>query len=1229
LLFWQKPIITIDNPSNGTVMDKALVNIDVQYGKARLVRSNKKFLTVELLMDGVVVAQKTSVGILPTISGGVTFSVDLTNVPDGEHTLIAQGLAGFRGQMIKSEPISIEVKAGKPDPPRSTPVTPSLAPLDKRCHPETSFLYFTGHDEALSLLRGNVNITWSPAVTYSTELENFLWCGNFTYDVFVARGGFDFLAANISGPDLIALAKPTGSNIVRFETKGLQMSVTSLEPGITYSFLVTARTAAGHYSFNRNEASLNVSTTDPIVKSTFTRLVILPEPSDTFQVNCSKSQLTVTFAGTFPREVTELRDLDFVYFLDSVGNGTMAQLLSKSAPTPNGNVVWNYKPVDLTDVFDELDMNIDIVDARNTDDLTDDGDEMALEAEFEALDDMTKLNFCLMAYPGSASGICYANDVGGRKLFLRNFFRENGKVFQKAFNSAKKHANENVNVIATPSSELTLSGRATLLNIDRSAMLIDTGLEIGMKFEMSAKARFRIEISRRKLVHRANAILYGGYRLQSYLYFNGASSKLYKPPPLSLFAVSIRKIIFVGRIPVLITNRPSLSAFVDVATAVESKALVTASTGYDFVYELSYDRYRSDRYQKKTIVTRRPNAIPDPTFNMRLNVTAEVGVVFAWDFILYEILQATTAVDLGLRSELEVGTNVEAMVVSNPYFYVMQKFETEAFIRVRLMLGFNNLIRNIVRQIIFVGDNRINFAKSNSFRVPTIPPLTSSLPDSLQRALEQAKTHPVYGTATSITLQDLNSLVPDPYTGIKGIIQGLNRFFGVSFNIWSEDFLLLGTPQIALQAAPEGAQLCQGSNAIVLRVISQQTRALVPFLNGVQQNALWFANFDGRIFTEDTAWILGPDRNKVDSITLTLPRSAVSRPGFSSFEIQNEGSVYLRATPEIIPAPRYSMFAKASLKTLFPILKFECCDDSDCTRRLGPDAQCTTDKICRVGNRLRGFPSTISVDQSSVISLTVDLTNLNATGISEFYVYRVDSSTRVVGLEPIVSLLDVGSGAGNDTIAGDLIYSNVIAVQSTFVGESIGFQAVPVIGGVPNVNSPLTFLNLNATYSIPRSESRTNFTIAAGRIDELVLKITYKWPADKEDLDSGTLFLGRRVGFACGTSPYMNFTGDDTGLGGQESVDVFLGKAFKAGGWRNWTIVNVTAGWYGTRHRGPASVSLSTLQILSNGIVVNDNNLISFGIDPGVQNGCANKTVATANITVAESATTIDVKLIK
>jgi hypothetical protein len=1114
------------------------------------------------------------------------------------------------------------------------------------CNPKDSFLYFTGHDEVSSILRGQVNITWSPAIAFSVNQSKFLWCGNVTYDIFVAQGEFDFLGANISGPDLTNFANITGSGMVRFETTNLQMVVSSLAPGLTYSFLVVARTEDGLYSKNRNQATLNISASDPIVKSNFTRMILIPEPTDLFQVNCSKNMSKVTFSGVLPKEVMELQELDFVYFFDSFGNATMAQLLSTTSLRSGGSVVWNYKPVDLTDVFDELDMDIDVTNSRvtdnSTDDLTDAVDELQYQeliAEFETLDEKIQLDFCLMAYPGSASGECYSDEnIVLEKSFIKAIKRKAAKVYNKAKETAvkivetvKEKVEDAVDTVgdvvdtvvdALDIPLLDLSETANILDINKSAKLISDGLNAGIKFDASAKARFSIKISTLKLVHRGSAQLTGGYGLEGYLYFNGTKSKTYKPPPLKLFEVNFRQMFYVGLIPIVVTNRPSLSAYIEAATAVEGAALATASIGYDFKYELSYDKDRSDKFQKITTITRRPSSLPNPTFSARLNVTAEVGVTLSWDFLLYETIQATVGVDMGLRSELEVGTNVEAMVVTSPYFYTLQNFEMDAFIRVRLMLGINNFVQDIIRQINFLGDNSFSFGPSSSFQIPINPSLTSALPAPLQGALEIAKTHPIFGNATNIALSELNSLVQDTYTSIKGTIEGLNRDFGKSFTLWSEDFSLLRTPQIVIQAGD--AQICQGNNAITLRVVSQQTLAPTSILNGVQPNAMWFANFDGKIFSEDTSWVLSPDRNNVDSVTLSLPRSTISRPDLSLFEIPNEGSILLRATPEAVPFPKYSMFARASLKTLFPLQSFECCDDSDCTQRFGSFSMCTTNKICRsVESRFNGFPNTIVVNESYDVVLTVNLTDKDATDIDEFYVYRVDSKTNVVGPDVVLSLKDVGSGIGNDTIAGDFIYSNEIEVRSTFAGESIGFKAVPVIRGVPNVNSSLTFLNLNVTYSVASEIPPETDTIEAGRIDGLVLKITYSWSADKKDLDTATTFLGTRVGNKCGSSPYMNFTGDDIGLGGQETVNVFLGQSYKAGLWKNKTTIDMYAGWFGATNRGPATVSLSTYQILRNGTIVNDNNLIFFDIDPGLQIGCADKPHYRATISSMGSTTIV------
>jgi hypothetical protein len=279
--------------------------------------------------------------------------------------------------------------------------------------------------------------------------------------------------------------------------------------------------------------------------------------------------------------------------------------------------------------------------------------------------------------------------------------------------------------------------------------------------------------------------------------------------------------------------------------------------------------------------------------------------------------------------------------------------------------------------------------------------------------------------------------------------------------------------------------------------------------------------------------------------------------------------------------------------------------------------------------RFRAWPSLVLVNQSTIVVLTVNLTGVitTATGIEEFVLFRVDPVTRVVGTQPIVSLKDVGSGAGNDTKAGDFVFSEVIAVRSTVAGEFFSFRAVPVIRGVQNATSPLALTALNAvrSYSIQSGlvdvvpiNSTFPLNLQASTVDGLVLIIEYTWPADKRDLDTGTFFLGAGVGFFCGESdslPYMNFTGDDIGFGGKERVTIELGKAASDGNWTTSTFVDLNAGWYKPPYRGPATISMFTRQDFPDGTKVNGNNLVSFVIDPGVQDGCASTKVAVARVT--------------
>jgi hypothetical protein len=159
---------------------------------------------------------------------------------------------------------------------------------------------------------------------------------------------------------------------------------------------------------------------------------------------------------------------------------------------------------------------------------------------------------------------------------------------------------------------------------------------------------------------------------------------------------------------------------------------------------------------------------------------------------------------------------------------------------------------------------------------------------------------------------------------------------------------MFGTPRIKLVAAPVGPQFCVGDNAITLSVTASLKKAFIPLLDGLK-GWKWFANLDGRIFREETPWVLSENRVDSGTITMSLPRSALSQPGFTNFEIQSGATVYMRATPEIFPWPPYSMFAKAELTDLFSIGKFQCCDDSDCSLLYGvPNSgRCTVQKTCQ------------------------------------------------------------------------------------------------------------------------------------------------------------------------------------------------------------------------------------------------------------------------------------------
>jgi hypothetical protein len=268
----------------------------------------------------------------------------------------------------------------------------------------------------------------------------------------------------------------------------------------------------------------------------------------------------------------------------------------------------------------------------------------------------------------------------------------------------------------------------------------------------------------------------------------------------------------------------------------------------------------------------------------------------------------------------------------------------------------------------------------------------------------------------------------------------------------------------------------------------------------------------------------------------------------------------------------------------------------------------------------RFVPATVQVGTPANIFITVNVTLLAADTssgpvslVEGFNVYRVDSdnlASTVSGI--LVTLLD--NGVGVDEAEGDFIFSNVLAISSSIGGESFSYQAVPIVGGMEQTESPFQMISLNSVLSFSVASGLgligngvTSGTIEEDSVDGLVLVVEYSWPLDQSDLDTATSFLGSIVGFSCESSgdPWLSFFGDDTSGGGTEIVQVDLGGSFEAGAWIDSATVDMNAAWYFSFSSGPASLTVFTEKVVNGTLVTS--NALSFAISPGKGQSCTAK----------------------
>lgn len=280
---------------------------------------------------------------------------------------------------------------------------------------------------------------------------------------------------------------------------------------------------------------------------------------------------------------------------------------------------------------------------------------------------------------------------------------------------------------------------------------------------------------------------------------------------------------------------------------------------------------------------------------------------------------------------------------------------------------------------------------------------------------------------------------------------------------------------------------------------------------------------------------------------------------------------------------------------------------------------------------MRFRPPIVAVESTVNVLVTVDVRDRSSSalsGLESFDLFRVDNESGERQGVAIVRLFDDGSAVTSDEEADDLVFTNVIAVRSTVPGERQSFQAVPIINGSPDTTSDLVVTALNGIRSYSRvsnigevGEDRRVVTIES--IDGLELFAEYTWPADQEDLDTGTEFADEKVGFQCGPliTEYMTFSGDDTTLGGSETVEIRLSAAREDGVWEDSVSVVFNAGWFEPPNRGPASLRMVLRPQGTESEIPNSG--LSLPISPGVQDGCSTNLVATLSVDVAADGVTL------
>ncbi|KAL3915213.1 MAG: hypothetical protein SGILL_005754 [Bacillariaceae sp.] len=848
-------------------------------------------------------------------------------------------------------------------------------------------MVFHGHDEVMSVNAGVLDISWSPAFVYAVHedesLDRFVDLGEYTYHIVVAKGEYMFSPDQTIG-DIGALAS-SNPDMHLYTTTERNLQVTGLVGGEKYSVLVLASTA-GQESYNRLPAEIQISSVDPVVLVPG-GIDVMPEPDLALSVAFleeTDTTLTVEISGTYPDIFKTVQAGDFVYLTGTVHkeNGfahgeTDVKLVqvTNSVVSNMGTLEWDCAIKSLYgDVFGELEMDVVVGSANDFDEELVDLDYTDEEviSLLNALPEKVKVDFCIVAYnieDTSCFDESFDETVHGgralsadhRKLFLKKLGKKLKKAYTKIKEAAKKVAKKIFSATAT------LDKTLTFLDIEKSASMVcetegvvgaqkyEADFEIGLVFDLSAKARFKLQVSLGKGLHNAMVKLFGGFGAKAYLSLGATSHQEFAPDPLLLFKKSKTRTFFAGPVPIVITNRPKIESYIEAEAVVEAEVTAMAQIGWDYDLTFNYDSKGHPTSSRKKFwidssFTQREVTEDDPDFSYRASASVELGFLFSWDIILYGTLQASLVTELGASVDLEVSSTLQSIVGTQPYFYILDTFDINGHLRINGAIGFNNPAADIGKTLV---DKATNSGPTCTFdltgkgltKTPTIGNNNSvdGMPESLVVISEWATNPNRQEAWMDLSLAMVPDNIKDKYGEAAGdVSKVVGQFLDnkkVEFEIYAWEVEIFSLPDIGVNLLE--ANMCQGNYAITVEMEAMEAKSNALIDNNVNEWQ-WFGAFDGgtKLSADDSGWEIVSGSDTSSTVTVGLKRNG------SPFKIDESMEMFLRATPDKLSSPPKSLMTTFDLVGALSghDLSFQCCSDSDCATGFA----CESNGQCKV-----------------------------------------------------------------------------------------------------------------------------------------------------------------------------------------------------------------------------------------------------------------------------------------